>query len=159
MNLNAYEVVSLFYIPISLIMWTIDFLSDKEVNHNELEIGLIHYIHYLIGISQYTIILLLCSTNIFLVILNVIINIGMQAGFLINKDYCWLLRLTNRKINPEKPNRKTRSTIESFIKHYIRGDEWAYSDIRNTDASNNVNIMNILVLLQLLKTIMFKKQN
>jgi hypothetical protein len=155
MNLNVYEVFALFYIPISLITWTTDFLSDKEIVHKELEIGIIHYLHYLVGVTQYAIAQLLCSKNIFLIILSIITALGTQIGFLINKDYCWLLRLTNKKINPKKPNRKARFSLDSFIKHYIRGDSWAYSDIRNTDATTSVVTMNVLLILQLIKLIMF----
>jgi hypothetical protein len=155
MSLNVYEVFALFYIPISLIAWTIDFLSDKEIVHSELEIGIIHYLHYLAGIMQNAILILLCSKSIFVTVLSIIIVIGTQIGFLINKDYCWLLRLTNTKINPKKPNRKARVSLESFIKHYIRGDEWAYSDIRNSDATKSATVMNVLLILQLIKLIMF----
>ena len=155
MNLNVYEVFALFYIPISIITWTTDFLSDKEIVHKELEIGIIHYLHYLVGVTQYAIAQLLCSKNIFLIILSIITALGTQIGFLINKDYCWLLRLTNRKINPKKPNRKARFSLDSFIKHYIRGDEWAYSDIRNSDATKSATVMNVLLILQLIKLIMF----
>jgi hypothetical protein len=155
MNLNVYEVFALFYIPISLITWTTDFLSDKEIVHSELEIGIIHYLHYLVGVTQYALILILCSKNIVLTVLSIIASLGTQIGFLINKDYCWLLRLTNKKINPKKPNRKARFSLDSFIKHYIRGDSWAYSDIRNTDATTSAIIMNVLLIIHLIKIIMF----
>jgi hypothetical protein len=154
MNLSEYELISLFYIPYSLLLWTLDFLSDKEIVKNEMDIGSLQYIHYLIvTFTTGVLILLLTSRSIPLTIVTIIISIISQIGFLINKDYCWLTRIINKKINPNMPDRKWRGDIESLIKHYTRGDSWAYSEIRKNDMGTIVNYINILTIFQLIKII------
>ena len=59
--------------------------------------------------------------------------------------------MVNNLIDPQKPNRKWRGDYESLIKHYIRGDEWAYSDIRNIDQTQFVIFINIILILILIK--------
>jgi hypothetical protein len=87
MNLNSYELVALFHVPYSLILWSIDFLSDKELVKDELEIGTIQYLHYLIvSFTIGILVLLLASKSMPITILTVIISMCSQIGFLINKD-------------------------------------------------------------------------
>ena len=62
-----------------------------------------------------------------------ILNFIIQIGFLINNDYCWYTRFINKIIDPEKLDVKWRSCFPEFITHYIRGNSWAYSDIRTND--------------------------
>jgi hypothetical protein len=158
MNLNSYELVALFHVPYSLILWSIDFLSDKELVKDELEIGTIQYLHYLIvSFTIGILVLLLASKSMPITILTVIISMCSQIGFLINKDICWITRITNLKINPNMPNRKWRGDVESLIKHYIRGDSWAYSEIRNNDMSNTINYINLFTFFQLIKLVFLNK--
>ena len=152
MNLNEYQLLSLIYIPYSLILFGLDFLSDKNITKNEVEIGILQYIHHLFGIFNIgVIILFLTSKSLVITAVSIIINLIGQVGFLISDDYCWLLTLVNKKINSDMPNRKWRGELVSLIKHYIRGDEWAYSNIRNNDATPTVVFVNIIMFFQLLK--------
>jgi hypothetical protein len=152
MNLNTYEVFALFYIPISLVMWILDFLSDKDITKNEFEIGLYQYTHHLFAVLHMGILILLLTTkDLPVTIITIIIILIAQIGFLINNDSCWFLTLTNIKINPDRPNRKWRAEIGSLIKHYIRGDEWAYSDINQNVNYTSVKLINTLAILHLLK--------
>lgn len=158
MSLSNYEIISMIYIPYSLILWSIDYLSDKNITHNELEIGLMQYIHHLFGIFNIgVIILLLTSKSISLAIITILVNLFSQVGFLINNDDCWLLTLINNKINPTMPRRKWRGEMESLIKHYTRGDDWAYSEIRNNSATRTVLYVNILMIAHLVKLMLVKK--
>ena len=155
MNLNEYQLLSLIYIPYSLILFALDFLSDKNITENEVEIGILQYIHHLFGIFNIgVIILFLTSNSLVLTAVSIIINLIAQVGFLINGDYCWLLTLVNKKINSNMPNRKWRGEFVSLIKHYIRGDDWAYSDIRNNDATPTVVFVNSIMFFQLLKLLL-----
>jgi len=135
-------------------MWILDFLSDKDVINNEIKIGALQYIHHLLGAFTFGIlILLLTSRSIPLTIVSIIVIFITQLGFLINKDYCWLLTLTNKTINPNKPNRKWRADVVSIIKHYTRGDDWAYEDINYNINCHSVKVLNVAMILQLLKII------
>jgi hypothetical protein len=152
--MNNYEIFSLFYIPYSLIMWSIDYLSDKDITHKEMKIGIFQYLHHLIiTIINLSFMLILFYKGITITGLTVIVMIIAQIGFLINKDKCWFLTTINKQINPDNPNRKWRADLYSLLKHYIRGDSWAYSDIRNNDSTYNVNTMNLLIFIQLIKLI------
>lgn len=158
MNLNEYQLLSLIYIPYSLILFALDFLSDKNITENEVEIGVLQYIHHLFGIFNIGVIILLFTSNsLVLTAVSIIINLIAQVGFLINGDYCWLLTLVNKKINSDIPNRKWRGELVSLIKHYIRGDDWAYSDIRNNDATPTVVFVNSIMFLQLMKLLITTK--
>jgi hypothetical protein len=154
MNLNEYELLSLFYIPSSLIFWAIDFLSDKNITENELKIGILQYVHHFIAtILIFVIIIFLTSKSLIFTIVSILITLGVQVGFLINDDYCFYTRMVNKELNPNIPDRKWRNDIESYIKHYIRGDDWAYSDIWNQDKTPAVIYGNVLLILQLIKLI------
>ena len=154
MNLNEYQLLSLFYIPSSLIFWAIDFLSDKNITENELKIGIFQYVHHFIGtILLFVIVIFLTSKSLIFTIVSILITLGVQVGFLINDDYCFYTRMVNKEINPDMPDRKWRNDMESYIKHYIRGDSWAYSDIWNQDKTSAVIYGNILLILQLIKLI------
>ena len=156
LNLNEYQLLSIFYIPTTLFFWAFDFLSDKNITENELKIGILQFIHHFVAtILVLVIVLLMTSKSLIFTIVSIIITIGSQVGFLINNDYCWLTRLINKEINPKMVDRKWRSDLESLIKHYIRGDDWAYSDIWNQDKTPAViygNVILILILLKLLIT-------
>jgi len=154
MNLSAYEMFSLFYIPYSLIIWILDFLSDKEVNHDEFEIGVFQYLHHLFGVITIGMSFLPILTNsLSITVLSIIVLFVTEVGFLINNDSCWFLTLTNNKINPGKPNRKWRAEIVSLLKHYIRGDEWAYSDITHNINYSTVKLINTAMIIHLIKLI------
>ena len=154
-NLSTYECISLMYFPYSIIMWTIDFLSDSYIKDNVVEVGILQYLHHLVGIFNFGVIFLLFfSNNISMLILSIIISIISQIGWLYNNDLCWLFTLVNKKIDPTRPKRKWRAELYSFIKHYIRGDSWGFSDINVVDMSGCANFTNIITIFCLIKKIL-----
>jgi len=135
-------------------MWTIDILSDKNIKENLIEIGILQYLHHLVGIFNFGVIFLLFfSNNTTMLTLSVIISIISQIGWLYNEDLCWLFTYINKKIDPNRPRRKWRAELYSFIKHYIRGDSWAFSDIQSVNMEGCANFTNIITILCLIKKI------
>jgi hypothetical protein len=86
-------------------------------------------------------------------IMIVLISVSLiaQIGYLKNNGKCWIVSNVNKIINPNKPNRKWISNICSYIKHYIRGGDWAYSDIVNDSNYEISNLVNGSHLFSLLK--------
>ena len=151
---SFYELMCIF-IPWSLTMWVIDFLSDSQITKDETKIGCLQYIHHLASVLAFMypfINLVIPSFTFFLV--SIPLSIIVQIGFLRNNDYCWLTRLANKCIDPNHPNRKWRSTIDSFIKHYIRGDSWAYSDMGPQNFESGITMINIALLIGLVVIIL-----
>jgi hypothetical protein len=109
LNLSAYEMMALFYIPISLICWTIDYLSDKQITKDETKIGILQYIHHLIISALNPIPLLFVSKSMLITVLTVITAIGTQIGWLITNDECFYISMMNKLICPEMPRRKFRN--------------------------------------------------
>jgi len=154
-NLNGYECILLFYFPYSLTMWTIDILSDSYIKDNIIEIGILQYLHHLIGIFNFGVLFLLFfsnSTN--MLITSVIISIVSQIGWLYNNDLCWLFTYVNKKIDSNRPKRKWRAELYSFIKHYIRGDSWGFSDINVINMEGCSNFTNVITIFCLIKKIL-----
>jgi len=151
MNLNNYE-LSCIILIITLIHFITDYLSDGQIENNETKIGILIFIHHLLCIITFygSILCLLFSRSIFMAFIIIVISIVIQSGYLINKDYCWYTIMVNKMINHEQPKRKWRGDLFSLIKHYIRGDSWAYSDIRNAN-QDNVLYLNILLIIYLIK--------
>jgi len=137
---------------ISLIVWVIDFLSDSQITKDETKIGIIQYLHHLFS----TIAFIGPFINLFFgsvpfYIISVLTSMIIQAGFLINNDYCWLSTLANKCIDPDHPNRKWRSAIDSFIKHYIRGDSWAYSEMCKPNFTYGTMTINCIFIIGIIK--------
>jgi hypothetical protein len=136
-------------------MWTIDILSDSYIKDNIIEIGILQYLHHLIGIFNFGVLFLLFfsnSTN--MLITSVIISIVSQIGWLYNNDLCWLFTYVNKKIDSNRPKRKWRAELYSFIKHYIRGDSWGFSDINVINMEGCSNFTNIITIFCLIKKIL-----
>ena len=85
--------------------------------------------------------------------ISVLILIIVQLGFVKNNDYCWYTKMVNELIDPNKPNRKWRSDWESFIRHYVRGDEWAYSNRFNNGATTEMTVVNVVYILIFIKLV------
>jgi hypothetical protein len=49
------------------------------------------------------------------------------------------------------PKRKWIADFPSLIKHYIRGDSWAYSDVYKMDNTFKVTVNNLVFLFILIK--------
>jgi hypothetical protein len=136
-------------------MWTIDILSDSYIKDNIIEIGILQYLHHLIGIFNFGVLFLLFfsnSTN--MLITSVIISIVSQIGWLYNNDLCWLFTYVNKKIDSNRPKRKWRAELYSFIKHYIRGDSWGFSDINVINMEGCSNFTNVITIFCLIKKIL-----
>jgi len=136
-------------------MWIIDILSDDYIKDNIIQVGILQYFHHLVGIFNFGIIpLLFFSNNITMLVLSIAVSIISQIGWLYNDDLCWMFTYINKKIDPLRPKRKWRAELYSYIKHYIRGDSWAYSDIRSVNMEQCANLQNIFAIACLIKKIL-----
>jgi hypothetical protein len=160
--MKLYDFFALIIIPLTLFRFGLDFLSDKEITNNETKASIMIFIHHFLGSIQCITIFLLFmdigndnNMKLFLLI-NLIIALISQIGWIINKDLCFLTKYQNYIINKKKPNRKWRGGIDMYIKHYIRGDEWAYADPYKLDLSNIALSMNGILIIYSLKKIIVK---
>ena len=149
----VYDLIALIILPLILIQFSIDYLSDAQITDNETRIGILQFIHHIINKVTFigSIFTLFLITDIKYVVLSVIVLMITQIGFLKNNDCCWYTRMVNTLIDPKNPNRKWLSDWESYVKHYIRGGEWAYSERFNNDATMEITVINIIYILILIK--------
>ena len=158
--MDFYELFALIIIPGSLISFGFDFLSDKDVTENETKIGLFSFLHHLIITIQASVLINMgLSNNLALLVLTAIITIGGQMGWLINKDHCFITRFVNNLIGEDKKYRKWRGGIEMYIKHYIRGDQWAYANFTNYRNNGLVLFGNIVLIIWCVKIIISNEWN
>ena len=151
--MEIYECITLI-LPFVIVNFCMDYLSDSEILADELKIGIVQFIHHIIlFIHSFVIFGPFIKPSILLIILITAVNIGVQIGWTINNDYCWLTTLTNRLIGTKCKNRKWISEISSLIKHYIRGDDWAYTEMYNTGRNSEVIKLNTLLIIILIKII------
>jgi hypothetical protein len=158
MNLSLYDYTAIILIPLSLIMFSLDFLSDSEIIKNETKIGIFQLFHHIVCIIFLSSVSFMpfLTKRLSVLIISVITSLIIQIGYSINNDYCWLTRMVNKMINPVRPDRKwVGGDIHSLIKKYTREDSWAYSDIRYIDNTNLVVFVNGVHILTLLKVIIF----
>ena len=157
MKLSNYELTSILII-ITLFHFIFDYLSDGQIKKDETKIGILIFLHHLfcIFLCFGNILCLLFSKSIIMAFIIVVLSIVIQSGFLINKEYCWYTIMVNKMIDSEQPKRKWRGDLSLLIKHYIRGDSWAYSDIRNINQQSMVLCTNIMSILYLIKLICIK---
>ena len=149
--INLYEFISVIVIPFAILHFCIDYLSDRDITHSEVKIGIVQLLHHFILVTHVTgfTILPFIKTNLQTAVTVILISIIAQSGWLINKDYCWMLKVSNKLIDQKRPDRKWRGEIMSLIKHYLRNDNWAYSDIKHVDNFKNIIYMNIMHLFTL----------
>ena len=154
--MKIYDFIAIFLIPITLINFIIDYLSDENITKDETKIGFLQLLHHLIClicfISPFISLFVLKDLNYTL--LSIILLIIVQVGFLINKDRCWYTHMVN-KLKGISVNMRWINDIPSFIKYYIRGNEWAHGDI-NPDFNHKysmpvINICYILILMKFIK--------
>jgi len=155
--MNNYEITALLIIPITLLHFSIDYLSDREITKDETKLGILIFIHHLIIFPFFVLLfsalgLLKIKDYSLLILISIIILIS-QFGFFLNNDYCWLTRIINVNIDPNKPNRKWVGDFGSFFKKYMRGDSWAYSNIYDIQKTTNFQCLtyNILLLIAVYK--------
>jgi len=156
--MDSFNFISVFVLPLTLIHFSLDYLRDKEIKSNETKVGILSYLHHFIVNFNLAGVLVLpfVDSTLSVITLNIIISIIAQYGLLINKEWCWLTRKINNLING-KPNRKWIADLNSFIKHYIRGDEWAYSDINFLNNTNRLTFINTVFIIILIKFILKNK--
>jgi uncharacterized membrane protein len=149
--MKLYEFCCLI-LPFIIANFCMDYLSDSEIIKDELKIGIIQFIHHTILIIHGMGILIpFLNPTLIIVILGTLVNIGVQIGWLVHNDYCWLTILTNRLIGTNEKNRKWMADIQSHIKHYIYGDIWATSKINGINNTNWVFLLNIINLIIIYK--------
>jgi hypothetical protein len=153
--MDLYNFISLIVIPLTIIHFALDYLPDRDVTHSETKIGIIQLFHHLISVIQTSglFIVPFLNVNKSVFILLVTVSLISHMGYLKNEGRCWLLRFTNRIINPKTPDRKWISNIYSYIKHYIRGESWAYSDIRSDNNFGNSRLISCSLLISMVKYI------
>jgi len=155
MNLTLYEYF-IIMIPFIIFQFCLDYLSDPEITHSETKIGMYQLFHQLTAtIWVWTFFLPFMSSRLSVLCVCILTSIVVQIGNLVNKDYCWVTRNVNKIINPDKPNRKwVGGTIDSLMKKYTRGPEWAHSEIR-TQPDNKLTtiLVNSVHLILLIKII------
>jgi hypothetical protein len=84
-------------------------------------------------------------------VLLVMLSTVIQIGWLLHNDYCWVTKYANRLIGTKESNRKWIAELSSLIKHYIRGDEWAYSKQYHTSRTTEVLQLNTMLIILLIK--------
>jgi hypothetical protein len=151
--MDLYTFISVLIIPFVILHFTLDYLSDSQITHSEIEIGIIQLLHHIVSVIQMCgfFVVPFIKVDINIMILLITINTVAHIGYLQNKGKCWIVSHVNKIINPNKPNRKWISNGCSYIKHYTRGGEWAYSDIINDSnykMSASVNIAHLFSLLK-----------
>ena len=149
--MEFYDFFSVVILPFTILHFSLDFLTDKDIKNNILKIGFYQFLHHLILVTHVSGFTLLpfMNGNLICITVAVLVSVIAQAGWLVNHDYCWLLTFINKQMNVG--NRKWRGEIHSLIKHYTRGDQWAYSDIKSMDNTFNVKLMNGVHLFMLYK--------
>ena len=156
--MDSYNFISIFVLPLTLVHFSLDYLRDKDIKTNETKVGMLSYLHHFIVNFNLAGVLVLpfVDSTLSVITLNIIITIIAQYGLLINKEQCWLTTKINNLING-KTNRKWIADLNSFIKHYIRGDEWAYSDINFLNNTNRLTFINTVFIIILIKFILKNK--
>jgi hypothetical protein len=153
--MDIYTYITLFVLPLTLFNFCLEFLPDPDIPHgDELKLGIFNFIHHLIyafNILGAFLLPFLQKPPIVILILVTISTLITLIGYLINNDYCWITKMYNTFIDPKKINRKWCAGIESNIKNYLRGDDWAYSDMVNPDNTNLIFIICCIHIFILLK--------
>lgn len=152
------EILLILTFVFSLFKFSLDYLSNKLITHNERIIAVITLIHHIIADIVVLSLVLLFFTHIHTIslLLLLITLILHQITWVINNDNCPISQTQHSMINEKYKNYKWISTTDDFIKKYIRGDEWVYSDIRNNNKKYSVLLFNAALLFYCLKKIIFK---
>jgi len=157
MSINDPLVIASIVIPYVLLHFIIDYLSDSRIVKDELKLGILQFIHHFIAQVGFFGILI-PTNNIKYISGCFLCNICIQIGFLINKDRCWYTRMINKIIDPNQPDFiRFRNIYSAFIRHYIRGNSWGYSEayFKNSTTVTSqvlqVTIFFIIVFLRLIK--------
>ena len=156
--MDLYTFISVLIVPLVIIHFSIDYLGDSQITHSEVEIGIIQLLHHIVSVIQMCGLLVVpfMKVNINVMIVLISVSVVAQIGYLKNKGKCWIISHVNKIINHDKPNRKWISNACSYIKHYTRGGDWAYSDIVNDSNYKMSTFVNSSHLFSLLKICLLK---
>ena len=151
--MDLYTFISVLIVPLVIFHFSLDYLSDSQIKHSEVQIGIIQLFHHLVSVIQmcgfFIVPFIKADINILITIITV--SVVAQMGYLKNKGKCWVISHVNKIINPRKPNRKWISNLCSYIKSYTRGEDWTYSDIVNDCNYKMSSFINSSHLFSLLK--------
>jgi hypothetical protein len=153
--MKLYEFIAIIVIPITLFYFIIDYLSDNNITKDETKVGILQLIHHFLVSMVFTtpLVSLFLLKDLKYTALSIIIILIIQGGFLINKERCWLSRMVNRMTN-SSVDRKWISDINSYIKYYIRGSEWANGDVHpDFNYKYTMPLVNMLYIITLIKFI------
>lgn len=156
MSTDVYTFASAVLLPVSMIHFMMDYLSDEEITHSETKIGIFQYTHHLFAAMSILSLVVLPFLNptLGLISMNVIACLVAQLGWLKNKEYCWFWTLVNNMINPNKPKRRWTSSGVSLLKKYTRSDEkWAYNDVYSVDNTSAIYLILVSQTFVLLRYI------
>jgi len=149
------EILIIIVVLLSLFNFAIDYLSNKLITHNEFSIGIVTFLHHLVFsmLNLFPLILFMFINNstLFFLLFGVIVA---QIMWIINNDYCAVTQFQNSLINKDYKNYKWIATMTEFIMKYIRGDDWAYSDIRSVNRKTHILFGNGVLILYCLKMIL-----
>jgi len=148
------ELLVIILILISLFNFAVDYLSNSLITHSERVIGLVVLAHHLMFsiLTLFPLILFIKINNGVLLFLLFGIIVG-QLLWIMNNDYCSITQFQNSLINKEYKNYKWIGSIPEFIMKYVRGDKWAYSDIRTVNRKKEIIMGNGILILYCLKRI------
>ena len=158
MSTDIYTFASAVLLPVSMIHFIMDYLSDEEITHSETKIGIFQYIHHLFAAMSILslVVLPFLRPTLSLITLNVVACLVAQIGWLKNNEYCWFWSLVNKMINPNKPNRKWTASAFSLLKKYTRSDEkWAYTNVYKADNKQAIILLlvsHLFVIIRFLRT-------
>jgi hypothetical protein len=147
MNLSLYDYTAVILLPLILINFCLDFLSDSEIVNNETKIGFFQLFHHIVCVVYLSSVVFMpfVTKKLSILIISVLVSFGIQLGYIVNNDYCWLTRMVNNMIDPSRPKRKwVGGDICSLVKKYMRDETWAYSDINYINNTKLVLIVNVV---------------
>ena len=146
--MKTYDIFALIVIPLTIFLFSIDYLSNKDITHYELKAGIFVFLHHLLFVITANVFTFaIISKDPRLLLVTATINVISQAGWLINNDFCFITKFQNNIINENRPNRLWRGSPELLLKHYFRGDEWAYKNYTEYKNEKIVLFGNLGVLL------------
>ena len=146
--MKTYDIFALIVIPLTIFLFSIDYLSNKDIVHSEVKSGVFIALHHLLFVLTVNVFLFaIINRDPKLLLINATINLISQVGWIINNDFCFITKFQNILINKNKPNRLWRGSPDLLLKHYFRGDEWAYKDYSEYKNDKIVLFGNIGVLI------------
>ena len=145
----VYDFFAVILVPIALIHFIIQFLSDSAIINDELKLGILNLIHHCIYVFNTSLPLsLFLIKDIKFTILSTFSLLCYLVGCLINNEECFYSKFVNTNINKHNPYKKWTYDISCFIAHYVRGEKWFNKSMSNPNKSlTKINVL--LTILQI----------